>query len=321
MYVIFLVFGSVVLADTPATHRQFQTIDCYGIGTYNVPDRVVLEGIVLNKPGDMLNPEPNYQEFPVDMGGQWQIFIQGEGNDHAGTSLYIGQNYELLPWIGPGGSYSDPDWIHEMRRLNTAKFGPGDRVRVTGYYLFYKGKTNINEQHHNETEYNFTVELLERGTGLPRPEVVTINELKDSADNFIFDANRFQGCEYYQGRLVRINDVNFASDVNDWAQDAILTITDGIKTFPVKLGLGSGIYPGSNNLTSPFDVIGILDQDAPGWPPDCRAGYRIWIMDYDGNGSILAANEHRRAGKPGDLNLDGIVDFYDLAELANDWLK
>ena len=321
MYVILLVIGSVALADTPATHRQFQAVDADGIGTYNVPDRVVLEGIVLNKPGDMLNPRPNYQEYPVDMGGQWQIFIQGEASDHSGTAIYLGQNYELLPWIGPGGSYNDADWINEMRRLNASKFGPGDRIRVTGYYLFYKGKTNINEQHHNESEYDFNIELLEKGVGLPRPEVVTLNDLKDSEDSFIFDVNRIQGCEYYQGRLIRINNIHFVGDINNWDQDAILTISDGTKTFPLKLGLVSGIYPGSNNLSNSFDIIGILDQDATGWPPDCKAGYQIWVMDYDGNGLVLASRDHRQASKPGDINLDGMVDFYDFAELASDWLN
>jgi len=44
-------------------------------------------------------------------------------------------------------------------------------------------------------------------------------------------------------------------------------------------------------------------------------------MDYDGNGSVLAGREHRRAEKPGDTDLDGKVDFADLARLAEDWLR
>ncbi len=305
---------------TPATHEQFQAVDEDGIGTYNVAGKVILEGIVLNKPGDMLDSTADYQSEPVDMGGEWQFFFQGEGDDHAGTALWVGQNYELLPWVFPPGSYDDLSWIAEMSRLNAPQFCPGDRIRVTGYYLFYKGKTNVNEQHHFEPEYDFTVELLERGVGLPRPEVISFDDVKDGNDNFIFDSSRESGCEYYQGRLVRVNDVNFA-DANGWGPNGEVTVTDGVKTFPVKLGFGRGIYAGSNNLSEPFDVIGIMDQEPEGYPPDCTVGYRIWVMDYDGNGAVLASREHRRAAVPGDVQLDEIVDFGDFAEMACDWLK
>ena len=90
-----------------------------------------------------------------------------------------------------------------------------------------------------------------------------------------------------------------------------------MKTFPVKLGRGNGIYAGSNNLIEPFDVIGILDQEST----DLTRGYRLYVMNYDGNGSVLASREQRRADKPGDINLDGIVDYDDFTELLDDWLK
>jgi hypothetical protein len=187
---------------------------------------------------------------------------------------------------------------------------------VTGYFLSYKGKCNINEQHNKNPDHDFTIELLERGVGLPRPEVVTLDELKDDSDSFIFDAGRQSGGEHYQARLIKIKDVNFV-DANDWGPNAQLTITDGTKTLPVKLGRGNGIYAGSNNLTEPFDVIGIMDQESS----DLTSGYRLYVMDYDGNGSVLASREHRMADKPGDTNTDGVVDLVDLARLAEDWLK
>ncbi|MHC4435363.1 MAG: hypothetical protein ACYTBS_26320, partial [Planctomycetota bacterium] len=80
-------------------------------------------------------------------------------------------------------------------------------------------------------------------------------------------------------------------------------------------GRGNGIYAGSNNLTEPFDVIGIMDQEST----DLTGGYRLYVMNYDGNGSVLASRGHRRADKPGDLDLDGILDLDDLAELLEDW--
>jgi len=106
-------------------------------------------------------------------------------------------------------------------------------------------------------------------------------------------------------------------DANNWSPEAELLISDGTRTFPVKLGRGSGIYAGSNNLIEPFDVIGIMDQEST----DLKRGYRIWVMDYDGNGSVLACREHRIADKPGDTNMDRAVDFVDLAKLAEDWLR
>jgi hypothetical protein len=81
------------------------------------------------------------------------------------------------------------------------------------------------------------------------------------------------------------------------------------------LGRGNGIYAGSNNLTEPFDVIGIIDQESA----DLTGGYRLYVMNYDGNGSVLAAREHRRADMPGDINLDGLVDIDDFIEMIEDW--
>jgi len=299
------------------SHSEFQAVDATGEQTYNATDKVILEGIVLNNPSDMLDPTPDDTiEEDFNISGQWQMFFQGEGDDHAGTAVWLGQLYNNLPWVEPGGGYSNAEFIEELNRLNAAQFSAGDRIRVTGYFLSYKGKFNINEQHDKDPDHDFAIELLERGVGVPRPEVVTLDELKDDGDNFIFDANRQKGGEYYQGRLIKIENVNFA-DANDWGPNAELTITNDAKTIALKLGRGNGIYAGSNNLTEPFDAIGILDQESS----DLTGGYRLYVMDYDGNGSILASREHRMADKPGDTNMNGVVDFVDLARLAEDWLE
>jgi hypothetical protein len=125
---------------------------------------------------------------------------------------------------------------------------------------------------------------------LPQPERVTLDDLKDEADQFIFDPQREVGGERYQSRLIKIADVNVV-DSSGWGPYGELTITDGVKTLPVKLGRGTGIYAGSYNLTEPFDIIGILDQDDAG----LVGGYRLYVMNYDGNGHVLAAPEHRWA--------------------------
>jgi len=298
-------------------HSEFQAVDASGEQMYSATDKVILEGILLHNPADMLDPTPDdtiTETFNIS--GQWQIFFQGEGDDHAGTAVWLGQLYNNLPWVSPEGGYSNEEFIAELSRLNAAQFSPGNRIRVTGYYLSYNGKLNINEQHNNNADHDFRIEQVERGVGLPRPEVVTLDELKNVEDDFIFDPNRQRGGEYYQGRLIKIEDVYFV-DANGWGPHGELVITDGTKTFGVKLGRGNGIYAGSNNLTEPFDVIGILDQEST----DLTRGYRLYVMNYDGNGSVLASREQRRADKPGDVNLDGIVDYDDFTELLDDWLE
>ncbi len=316
--VISLSLGAIVKAAptiSEVTHSEFQAVDGSGEQVYNATDMVILEGILLHNPADMLDPTPDDSITEVfNLGGAWQIFFQGEGDDHAGTAVWLGQLYNNLPWVAPDGGYSNEEFITELSRLNAAQFSPGDRIRITGYYLSYNGKLNINEQHNKNPDHDFTIELVERGVGLLRPEVVVLDDLKDSDDEFIFDPNRQSGCEYYQARLVKIEDVYFV-DANDWGPNGELVITDGSKTFGVKLGRGNGIYAGSNNLTEPFDVIGIMDQESP----DLTSGYQLYVMDYDGNGSVLAGREHRLADKPGDINLDGVVDFVDLIKLIEDW--
>jgi hypothetical protein len=317
MVLSFLSMSIVQAAPSLAklTHSEFQAVDVGGEQIYNATDMVVLEGILLHNPADMLDPTPDDSITDTfDLGGQWQIFFQGEGDDHAGTAVFLGQLYNNLPWVAPDGGYLNEEFIAELSRLNAARFSPGDRIRVTGYYLSYKGKLNINEQHNNNPDHDFTIELLERGFGLPRPEVVTLDDLKDADDQFIFDHDRQAGGEYYQSRLVKIEDVFFA-DANDWGPHGELVITDGTKTFPVKLGRGNGIYAGSNNLYETFDVIGIMDQEST----DITGGYRLYVMNYDGNGSVLAAREHRRADMPGDIDLDGVVDIDDFIEIIEDW--
>jgi len=318
--VLSLALGVAAKADptvAEVTHSEFQAVDANGEHVYNATDKVVLEGILLHNPADMLDPTPDdtiTETFNIS--GQWQIYFQGEGDDHAGTAVWLGQLYNNLPWVAPDGGYSNEEFIAELSRLNAAQFSPGDRIRVTGYYLSYNGKLNINEQHNNNPEHDFSIELVERGVGLPSPEVVTLDELKNGDDEFIFDPNRQRGGEYYQSRLIKIEDVYFV-DANDWGPQGELVITDGTKTLGVKLGRGNGIYAGSNNLTEPFDVIGIMDQESP----YLIDGYRLYVMNYDGNGSVLASREHRQADKPGDINLNGVVDGADFAEFVEDWLK
>jgi len=326
--VIMVFFASAIgtKADEPTiadvNHGELQAVDADGVGTYNPTDntdKVIITGIVLNNPEDMLDPTPGTGY----MGGQWQIYIQGEGNDHAGTAVYMGQYYGKVG--GQSGSYTDEQLLSELCRINHDPntgytFAAGDRVRVTGWYKFYKGKTNVNEKHEADPVFDFKVELLEPATGLPQPELITLDMVKDGNDQYIFDQTRLTGCEYYQARLVRINDVNII-DPENWGPDNTVTITDanGL-TFPVKLGIGDGFTRYACPVGQ-IDVIAIFDQESPSSSPPYNSGYRLWVTDYDGNGLVLTDRGHERGNLPGDINTDYIVDFYDFAELAGNWLR
>ena len=310
---------SSLLAQIPAvktTHSAFQETDTRGFSTFAKAGilRVSLEGILLNSPEQWLDPAPDPTIGPWQMGGQWEVFIQGEGDDHAGTACWMGQNYGN----GPGyDNYTNEQWLAEIARLNRDPntgyvFRPGDRVRVTGRFLFYAGKLNINENHEVGPAYDFSLELVAPCVGLPQPEPVRLSDLLDEQNEPIFDPNRSYGPEFYQARLVRIEDVNIL-DTKNWGPNSDILVMDanGL-TFPVHLCLGAGL----SRYACPeaqIDVIGIMDQKAPGYPPDQTRGYRLLVLDYDGNGLVLGTLSTQRGNLPGDLNSDYRVDKDDVA--------
>lgn len=318
MLVIVMLYGSVSFADPTAavvTHRQLQAVNADGINTYNATDKVVIQGIVLNNPEEMLDPTPGSS----GMGGQWQIFIQGEGDDHAGTAVWFGQNYSMAGYT----DYTEPDYLSDLFRINRDPstghvFAAGDRVKVTGWYKFFGGKINVNEKHLADPFYDFTVEVIKPAVGFPQPEIITLSQVKDSRDNFLFDSSRNTGCEYYQGCLVRIEDVNII-DPENWAPNALITVRDPTgRTFPVKLGMGDG-FSRYECPRGQIDLIGIMNQEDSSSP--YSAGYQIWVVNYDGHGLVLTDRGHQRGNLPGDINSDFKVDFFDLAEFAENWLQ
>ena len=316
--ILFFFLTGVVTGET-YEHEAVQSVDDYGVGNHpglTSENKISVEGIILNRPEFMLSADP-CDGAPYGPGASWQIYIQGEGDDHAGTAVWMGQCYDNI--YSGVGTYSNQEWMAEVYRVTHDSdtghaFAPGDRVRVTGLLKYYNGKTNINELHKTDPDNDLTIELLQAQVGLPEPEEITLDKLKDQ-DGFIFDPNRLTGCEYYQSRMVRVNNVQWDSDPNTWDADATLKITDGTHTFPVKLGIGWGINRRSNNLTATFDVIGILDQEGPG-----ITGYRIWVTNYDGNGQVLAQRGTSWGYLPGDSNKDGQVDLQDMALMAEYWL-
>jgi hypothetical protein len=274
------------------THQELQAVNANGMGTYAATDKVVVTGIILNNSEDILNSTPG--PLTGYMGGEWQIYIQGEGDDHAGTAVYMAQYGAKA---GGSGNYSDDQWLAEMARINhdpntRYHFTAGDRVKVSGWYKFYKGKLNINEKHNVEPLFDFQIELVKPAAGLPQPEGITLDMVKDTKDQYIFDPTRLTGCEYYQARRVRVNDVNIV-DRSAWAPNATIIIRDKTdRTFPVKLGLGSGFGDPNTCPAGQIDVIAIFDQESTSYTP-CIDGYRLWVPSYDGNGLVLTDRGRR----------------------------
>jgi hypothetical protein len=281
-------------ADEVVTNWDIQAVDANGAATNEYVGsntKVILTGVVLNKAADMLDGTADNGTF---MGGQWQVFIQGIDGDHAGTALWMGQNYGR---VGGDANYTAEVWNEEIYRLNNVNMigqtgtnhplAVGDVVQVTGYAMFRPGygKTNINERHSTNSYWDFTIEWTgENRLNTLTPEAITLSDLQVAgADPTypMFDATRESGAEYYQGTLVKIEGVTF--DGGTWGKDETLTITDGTYTLDCKLGISDDFLQ-ANLLDNDngFDVIGILDQEDGN-----RDGYRIWVMGYDGSTETL----------------------------------
>ena len=261
------VIGTVALLLVAATvqaetHWHLQMVDIDGTPNYykvnadapNTDNLVVVEGICLNNPEDMLNPA-----------SMWQIFVQGEGDDHAGTAAWAGKFYQIDVWDA------------ELARLNASGFREGDRVCITGYAGAVGGKTNIHERHSIAEELNFTVELIEAGVGLPEPEVVTIAEMNT------FNFTRCCGGEHYQCRRIRINDVHIVSGTWGSNEDIIIADDDGNELLMALRNVTFGPRPAGK-----FDVIGLGNQEpefAGGGPvpgSGLTDSYQIWVTRPDG---------------------------------------
>ncbi len=296
-----------------APHSAYQAVDEYGNGTFPLTSPVKMKGIILHRSEEMLDSSCG---APAFLGGQWQVYVQAaDPNDFGGTACYMAELYGKLPWIPPDQSYTPAEWLYELNRVRTDPatghlFRPGDLVEIQAKApgLFYGGKTNVNETHSIDPDNDLRFVLLAADCGLPEPTVITLSDVKDEADQYRFDWTRQTGCERYQATLVRINNVQFVNP-GAWAPNATLTIQDSTgRTFPLKLGLGSGFTQYSAPV-GPFDVVALFDQEDTNNDGDGMEGYRLWLtQNYDGNGVILP----RAPTMPGDMDGDGDVDMDDV---------
>jgi hypothetical protein len=280
---------SVVSAQvtyTPITHSAFQAVlDEEDAGKPAWPGKDVepypieLTGVVVNNPGNMLNYN-NAASFP-----QWQVYIQaqaGAPGDFGGTALYMLK----YSWI-PGQQYTDTEWANEMNRVNyplnlsgqqvSTPLQYGDVVKVDAKApgLFYNGKYNVNEKHMKSPDYDFSITVLARDT-VPSAASITLEDLKNSDNTFIFDDKRATGCEHYQGSLVHLDSL-LLTDPLDWELGKTVTVRQGSLTFPMIVGLDSAFSSVDPFVlqTSPFSVTAIMDQESA----DLTSGYRFWLTE------------------------------------------
>jgi hypothetical protein len=145
----------------------------------------------------------------------------------------------------------------------------GDRVQVTGLTGFYGGKTNINDRHNKDNEFEVSV-LGQPGDPTPTP-------ITDLAAAKEFDQTRQTGGEYYQGRLVVLKDVQIVD--GEWANGSIIVVEDASgNQIDVDLRYQAGIadHPQPEGR---FDLVGIFNQEDTEAPH--TDGYIVWPRSYD----------------------------------------
>lgn len=274
------------------THWDFQAVDAAGGSAWTPGYPLSVTGVILNNPEDMLDAawDPN-AEADGTMGGQWQIFVQGETPDRCGTALWMGQNYYSRVPVGDPATrrYGETSWNEEMDRLNHDPdsghhFRRGDRVVITSdTSLFFGGKRNINEAH--LVSNDFSIELLEANVGLPEPEELTLADLDASsgapgydAAYPRFDRNRETGAEHYQGMYVRMNELTL-TDASGWGasgwHDRVCFAADGDgRELRLRMPLSDlGAVP-----TGEFDAYGIINQES-GSMNEGRDGYELFVTE------------------------------------------
>jgi hypothetical protein len=284
-------------------HSAYQAVTSGGGSAYTGGFPIRLRGVILNNPEDWLDPTPNYNEQILNLGGEWEIFVQtADPNDFGGTACWMGQCYGNLPFIAdPEFNYSDAAWLAELDRLNypdgpgSAPIRAGDLIEVRARGgLAFAGKMNVNEQHSLSPAKDFEIVRLQAGYGLPTPAVLTLDKLKTAADAHIFDPTRQTGGERYQAMRVTIVGVALVSGAG-WGVETTLVLEDGSgRTFPIYLGRNPS-FAAAAAPTGHFSVTGFINQESFSG----QDGYELFVM-------------HAGDFTCGDINCDGIVDFFDI---------
>lgn len=273
-------------------HSTYQAVNPNGTSAYAGGFPMRLRGVVIANTEDWLDPTPAYTPTyqPWNMGGQAELIVQAAApDDFGGTFCWMGQNYGNVPWhADPSWNYTNAQWTAELGRLNlyggdgvVRPIRKGDLVEIrarTG--LFYSGKMNVNEAHDPDPARDFEVVLLQENYGLPRPAWLSLSDLKDASDAFLFDATRSAGPEHYQATLVTISNVRLtAGSIASWGRNSSVMLEDATgRTLPLRL-CNNPAFASSLPPTDWFHVTGVLDQADGSVPHD--SGYRLLAMSPD----------------------------------------
>jgi hypothetical protein len=299
----FLLAAGISRAET---FTNLEAVDASGVSTWNGSFPIVLTGVILNDPSEMLDSTPDFIPWDdganmFELGGQWQIFVQTVSpGDRGGVECWMAQNYGNLPWEGNSDfSYTDTAWASEVSRVSHDlatghAFQKGDLVTIIANgSLFYGGMQNINEEHSIDPSYDFTISLVSSNYGLPVPEVISLSSVirtNLSATGIdIFDPTRATGGEHWQGMRVRINGLTLVT-TNGWSTNSdwdsrYCTATDGEgRQFPLIHPLYDlGLAP-----TNRFDATGVFLQES-GSGTDGTFGYELFMQEIAPSaGAILS---------------------------------
>ncbi len=261
------------------THWELQATTTTGTSAWVESFPCAIRGVIVNDPEEMLdysyNPEATASNL---MGGQFQVFFQGVGDDRGGTALWMAQNYQAM---GMSGQDYGSEWTNEMRRVqydaNGRKFRKGDLIEVTARKaLFRGGKRNINEAHRITASNDFDVVLVKANVGLPQAEAATLADLVNADGTQIFDATRATGGEHWQGMRVRLDGIRL-TNTNGWGKtnwaDRICTVTDDQgRFFPLRMPLTDLGEPLAT--TKVFSATGILNQENSN-----TNGYELFVQE------------------------------------------
>ena len=280
------------------TVTNLEAVDANGVSTWNGSFPIVLTGVLLTDPSEMLDATPDYLPWDdganiYNLGGQWQVFVQVVTNgDRGGVECWMAQDYGNLPWEPHDGSdsYTDDAWTAEVNRVSHDQatgyaFHKGDLVTITANgSLFYGGMQNINEEHSTDPAYDFTISLVATNFGLPAPEVISLSSvistnLSPTGHYDIFDPTRATGGEHWQGMRVRINGLTLVT-TNGWNTNSdwslrYCTATDGQgRQFP----LIHPLYDIGPVPTNQFNATGVFLQESSSGT-DGTFGYELFVQE------------------------------------------
>ncbi|MCX8036353.1 MAG: DUF5689 domain-containing protein [Candidatus Sumerlaeia bacterium] len=233
---------------------DLQAVNAQGLGTHpkvgadpgadpaSSPNRVTIEGIALNAPDELLNPN-----------SAWQVYVQAEPPDQGGIAAWAGTFY-------------NPTWPRYPFDIY-----PGDRIRINGFVMNARGKVNINERHSALPGMQFVVTKLASDVGMPDPIVIPNLAACNS-----FDMTRATGGERYQAQWVRINNVQIQSGT--WGPNQSLVVRDTAGSTLTMLLSERGDFARYPAPSGSFNVQGIFDQEDLASP--FTDSYRLWVKRY-----------------------------------------